>query len=90
VSSDQPFCVHLAKSGMTISVGADETILAALVRSGVEVKFSCQSGNCGTCRTRLIAGSVDHRDFVLDDEEYATNIMICVSRAAEGDLTLDL
>jgi len=90
MSSDRPFLVHLARSGKTVEVGADETILEALMRSGLEVDSSCQSGTCGTCRTRLIAGVADHRDFVLDDDEFATNIMICVSRAAEGDLTLDL
>lgn len=90
MSTDQPFRVHLAKSGLTVDVGAEETILEALVRIGVEVVSSCQSGTCGTCRTRLIAGSVDHRDFVLDEDEFASNIMICVSRATDGELTLDL
>ncbi len=90
MSNDKPFRVHLAKSGKTIDVRADETILDALMRNDVAVDSSCQSGTCGTCRTRLIAGTVDHRDFVLDDDEHATNIMICCSRAAEGDLTLDL
>ncbi len=90
MSSDKPFRVHLAKSGRTVDVGASETILEALMRSGVEVESSCQSGTCGTCRTRLVSGVVDHRDFVLDDDEHASDIMVCVSRAAEGDLTLDL
>lgn len=90
MSSDQAFRVHLARSGTTIDVGAEETILQALLRCGVEVASSCQSGTCGTCRTGLIAGIVDHRDFVLDEDEFATSIMICCSRAADGDLTLDL
>ena len=33
---------------------------------------------------------VDHRDLVLMDEEKDDFIMICVSRAAEGDLVVDL
>ena len=35
---------------------------------GLDVPSSCESGTCGTCRTRLIAGEADHRDLVLSDE----------------------
>ena len=51
---------------------------------------SCESGTCGTCKTRLISGKADHRDMVLMDEEKDDYVMICVSRAKEGDLVLDL
>ena len=41
---------------------------------------------------RLLAGEADHRDFVLTEEERATNtsIIICVSRALGDELVLDL
>ena len=54
------------------------------VRRGIE------SGTCGTCRTKLIAGEADHRDLVLADNERADNIMICVSRARSSDLVIDM
>ena len=56
---------------------------------GVRVSSSCESGTCGTCKTRLIAGDVDHRDMVLAPAERAHNIMVCVSRAKNGELVLD-
>ena len=86
------FSVVAASTGETVDVGADETLLAALRRSGVPAPYSCQQGFCGTCRTRVLAGAVDHRDTLLADSERAGGLMlICVSRAAEGsDLTLDL
>ena len=84
--------VTAASSGETVEVLAEETLLAALRRAGVTAPYSCQQGFCGTCRIRVLAGSVDHRDTLLTDPERAAGMMLtCVSRAAEGSgLTLDL
>lgn len=84
------FRVRLAKSGTVIDVPADKSILEILRAQGHEIASSCESGTCGTCRTALLAGEADHRDLVLADHEKARNIMICVSRAPGGELTLDL
>ena len=40
--------------------------------------------------TGYLSGNVDHRDLVLMPEEKAEKIMICVSRADEKGLVLDL
>jgi phthalate 4,5-dioxygenase reductase subunit len=87
---DKPFNVHLAKSGRTIEVPKDVSILDALRANGIRVSSSCESGTCGSCRTRLVSGDVEHRDLVLTEQEHDSQIMICVSRAREGDLVLDL
>jgi phthalate 4,5-dioxygenase reductase subunit len=42
------------------------------------------------CRVGLLDGQAEHRDFVLDEEEFDTQIMICVSRATTNELVLDL
>ncbi len=87
---DRAFEVVLHRSGRTVTVPADLPILEALRRAGVAVPSSCESGVCGTCKTGLIAGEADHRDRVLLDEERADFIMLCVSRAKSGALSLDL
>lgn len=87
---DRAFEIVLHRSGRTVAVPADLPILEALRGAGVAVPSSCESGVCGTCRTRLIAGAADHRDKVLTAEERADFIMPCVSRARSGALTLDL
>jgi len=89
-ADDVAFQVHLSKSGKTLTVPADRTILETVREAGVSAVSSCESGTCGTCKTRYSAGTVDHRDMVLMPEEKSSCIMICVSRAKEGDLTLDL
>ena len=86
---DRPFMVKLASSGETIEVPVGATILEALRARGVDVPCSCESGTCGTCRTKLIAGEADHRDLVLADDERASNIMVCVSRALTDTLVID-
>jgi phthalate 4,5-dioxygenase reductase subunit len=86
---DTPFTVRLAKSGDSVVVPVGKTILEALRDHGLDVPSSCESGTCGTCRTRLISGDVDHRDLVLADDERAGNIMVCVSRARGGEIVID-
>ena len=87
---DQPFSVRLARQNLTVNVPVGVSILEALRGSGVSVPSSCESGTCGSCRTGLIAGVAEHRDFVLDDDEHGKDIMICVSRAQSAELVLDI
>jgi phthalate 4,5-dioxygenase reductase subunit len=87
---DKPFTVRLARSGEVVEIPVGATILETLRKAGRELRSSCESGTCGTCRTRLIAGEADHRDFVLRGADQGTSIMICVSRARSDELVLDL
>jgi phthalate 4,5-dioxygenase reductase subunit len=89
VAADQPFRVRLAQSGATIDVAADQSILDALRAAGFDAPSSCEAGTCGTCRTRVLSGDVDHRDLVLSPDEHADSMMICVSRARGGELVID-
>lgn len=89
-AENTPFSVRLEKSGKTVEVSAEQTILEALRSTGLRVASSCESGTCGTCKTRLLAGEAEHRDMVLADEEKADHIMVCVSRAKSPELVLDL
>jgi ferredoxin-NADP reductase len=95
VVDGREFTVAIGSTDQTVRVGADETLLSALGRTGVHAPYSCQQGFCGTCRTRVLSvldGAVEHRDTLLTDPERANGMMlICISRAAHGSrLTLDL
>ncbi len=87
-----PFEVELARTGATVTVTPDMTIVDALGRVGVEVLTSCRRGVCGTCETTVLEGRPDHRDALLDaDERDAADCMyVCVSRAISDRLVLDL
>jgi ferredoxin-NADP reductase len=86
------FEVKVASSGATVRVAADETLLSALRRAEVTTPYSCQQGFCGTCRTRVLDGEVEHRDTLLTIPERDSGMMlVCISRAApNARLTLDL
>jgi ferredoxin-NADP reductase len=87
-----PFEVELARTGATVTVTPDMTIVDALGRVGVEVLTSCRRGVCGTCETTVLEGRPDHRDALLDDDERdaADCMYVCVSRAISDRLVLDL
>jgi len=87
--SDKPFKVKLAHSGKVLDVPVTKTILEVLRENGLEVPSSCETGTCGTCRTKMLAGVADHRDLVLAEHEKADTIMICVSRAKTDEITID-
>lgn len=92
VIGGEPFTAFVRSSQTEIQVGADETLLAALQRAGISPAYSCQQGFCGTCRTRVLNGVVQHRDTLLTTPERDSGMMLtCVSRAAAGErLELDL
>jgi phthalate 4,5-dioxygenase reductase subunit len=87
---DTAFKVKLSKTGQLIDVPCGKTILDALREARILVPSSCESGTCGACRTRLVAGVADHRDYVLDEDQYDKEIMICVSRAKSSVIEIDL
>ena len=87
---DKPFLVKLASSGAAFEVFVGKSILSVLHEHGCNAASSCESGTCGTCKTDLLAGEVDHRDFVLLPEEKSHKIMVCVSRAKGEAIEIDV
>jgi ferredoxin-NADP reductase len=90
--ADSAFELVLQRSGLTLQVPPDKSVLTVIREAGVSVLASCLEGVCGTCETEVIDGDVDHRDSVLNEEEQASNeyMMVCVSRCRSPRLTLDL
>ncbi|MFG2118408.1 PDR/VanB family oxidoreductase [Streptomyces sp. NPDC048710] len=84
------FEVELRRSGRTLPVPADSTVLAAVRRELPDTAYSCEQGFCGTCQQRVLEGEVDHRDELLTDAERVDSMLICVSRARSERLVLDM
>ncbi|NUP22884.1 MAG: oxidoreductase [Streptomyces sp.] len=89
-SGGDAFEVELRRSGRTLSVPADSTVLAAVRAELPDTVYSCEQGFCGTCQQRVLEGEVDHRDELLTDAERADSMLICVSRARSERLVLDM
>ncbi|MET7362990.1 PDR/VanB family oxidoreductase [Streptomyces sp. NPDC005562] len=84
------FEVELRRSGRTVAVAADTTVLAAVRAALPDTAYSCEQGFCGTCQQRVVEGEIDHRDELLTDGERARSMLICVSRARGERLVLDM
>ncbi|MFJ1301744.1 cytochrome P450/oxidoreductase [Pseudomonadota bacterium AL_CKDN230030165-1A_HGKHYDSX7] len=89
---EHAFEVELKDSGLTLTVPADQTLLAALRGANIDVQSDCEEGLCGSCEVRVIAGDIDHRDVVLTPAERAAGgkMMTCCSRAKQGRIVLEL
>ncbi len=85
----EPFVVEVPQHGARVEVRADESMLEALERAGVEMMYDCRRGECGLCEVRILAldGAVDHRDVFYSERQKAPNskMCCCVSRVAAGE-----
>jgi ferredoxin-NADP reductase len=86
------FEVVCQRTGVTLEVTSDQSILEVIEEADVPTMASCYEGVCGTCEARVLEGIPDHRDSVLSDAEKAAGeIMLpCVSRSRTERLVLDL
>jgi ferredoxin-NADP reductase len=87
-----PFTAHLAKSGLTVQVAADESLLDAIEAAGVAAPCLCRGGACGECEIAVLDGVPDHHDHFLSAAKRQSGkaIMTCVSRAKTNELVLDI
>ncbi|OUC77210.1 PDR/VanB family oxidoreductase [Gordonia lacunae] len=85
-----PFTVTVASSGVRVDVPAGVSLLQRLRDTGIPVSSLCRQGVCGECRIPVRSGRIEHRDFVLTDDEKAAGdaMLCCVSRGE--DIEVDL
>lgn len=92
-SVGEAFSVTLARSGATVNVSPDQSLLEAAESAGHHIPYLCRGGACGMCETRVLDldGELIHTDDWLSDEDKASNtkIMPCVSRAKCTRLVID-
>ena len=74
-----------------VPVEPGDTILASLLRAGLTFPFSCQAGNCGTCKCELVSGDVhelEHSEHLLSAEERARGVILACRARVHGDTTV--
>ncbi len=69
----------------------EETVLDAAERAGLDLPFSCRSGVCSTCRTKVVRGEVEMaQNYALEDWELEQGyVLACQSRCKTPELELD-
>jgi ferredoxin len=64
--------------GESFDVAAGEVVLDAALRAGATIPYSCRSGTCRTCISRVLSGRIEH------DPDYADDLLIDADEIAEG------
>ncbi|MFD4829436.1 cytochrome P450 [Streptomyces uncialis] len=91
-TANRTFEVRLARTGGTLTVPPDRRLIEVLRDAVSGLSYDCEKGYCGACETRVLAGTPEHRDSVLSEEERLAGrtMMICVGRCRSDRLVLDL
>ena len=82
--------VSFRKSGKSAPLPSDATILEVADTIGVWIDNSCRSGACGTCKVKLLSGSVtmETRDALSEAEEREGLILACQAKSL-GDVAVE-
>ncbi|MBH9576398.1 2Fe-2S iron-sulfur cluster-binding protein [Inhella proteolytica] len=80
------------RDGRRIEVGADESLLAAALRQGWNVAYSCRTGRCSSCRARVVAGETRalQPELGLSAAEAAEGLVLSCVRTACGEVQVEL
>jgi CDP-4-dehydro-6-deoxyglucose reductase, E3 len=84
--------VTLKPSGQQFQVDHGETILAAALRQGLVLPYGCKNGACGSCKGKVIEGSVDYGAYqkrVLSDAEKAQGKALFCQAKPLGDVVVE-
>ncbi|MET0281687.1 MAG: 2Fe-2S iron-sulfur cluster-binding protein [Steroidobacteraceae bacterium] len=75
----------------TLRVRPDEILLDAALAAGLDAPHSCQNGYCGSCRARLVSGTIEYPSgrVVPADITQGFDIMLCLARA-RSDIEVEL
>lgn len=73
-----------------INVKPGESILLKALSLGLELPNSCQAGNCGTCRAKLLSGKIQLIEQTALSEEDIKNgyCLTCVGHPASDDVVI--
>ena len=84
--------VTLQPSGQQFQVEDGEAVLAAALRQGFVLPYSCKNGVCGSCKGKILAGTVDYGVYqqkTLTDEEKAQGKALFCQAKPLTDLVLE-
>jgi ferredoxin-NADP reductase len=82
--------VEFAQSGQTYAVRSGQTLLEAAEEHGIGIPSSCRQGQCGTCKIKLLAGSVRmDAEEGLDAESRAQRFVLTCVGHPDGAVKLD-
>lgn len=84
--------VQLLETSESFEVGGGETVLDAAIREEVKLPHECTLGGCGTCRVKLLEGSVGYDEFpmALTPEEAEQGFVLTCQARPQSDLVISV
>ena len=82
--------VHMRRSGVTIQVHTNQTLLNAIRAAGIDPMTSCETGVCGSCVTAVLEGTPLHGDSCLSESDRRGQMALCCGGSLSARLVLDL
>lgn len=79
MSSNSHHEITLKTSGKKFQVEPQESILDAALKAGITLAYGCKNGACGSCKGKVISGSVTHGKYnpnTLTADEIASGISL--------------
>ena len=84
--------VTLKPSGHIFSAHTGETVLQAALREGFPLPYGCRNGACGTCKGKIIQGTVDfgsHNEDTLTEMEKRAGMALFCCASPLSDLVIE-
>jgi len=83
LADDRPATVSFIRTGRTIELPREQTLLDGAEEHGIDLPFECRSGICVQCKTQLSAGRVkmDTQDALTAADHARGFILACQARA---------
>jgi len=82
--------IKIPETGQSFEAEDGESLLAAALRGNIALAHDCQLGGCGTCRIKLIEGSVAYKEtpFALTPEEEREGFALACQAMPTSDLSI--
>ena len=84
--------ITIGNTGHRLTANPGETILQAAMREGLILPYGCRDGACGSCKGKLIEGSIDYgkySDKALTDAERQAGMALFCQALPLSDLVIE-
>jgi len=85
------YTVTLKGSGKQFQVDSSESILDAALRQGITLAYGCKNGACGSCKAKVVQGTVIHekhnpKTLSSADEAQGTTLLCCAHPQSDCEI----
>ena len=83
--------IEFRRTGRTVPIALAQTLLDAAEAAGVKLDYSCRNGTCGTCRVKLVSGTVamGRSDALLKGDVADRMVLACQARPTSAEVLID-